>query len=89
MNKIINSKLAAWCALVLIVLVIILTFRVREEWWQFIDIFFAFMMIFTHLFSLYLKRLIGRAAATLDRCALIFGICFLISFIIEFIILNS
>lgn len=85
MKNLLNSRIATWCALAVIVVVIILTFHMRVQWWAFIDIFFAFMMAFSHLAALYLGKMLGRAAKTLDKCAVVFGICFIVSFIAEYI----
>lgn len=83
---ILRSKAVAWCALVVIVLVIIFTFSLRPAWWAFFDEFFAFMMIFCQLVALYIMKFNGFAAKKLQICAAVFGILTLLAIIAEFII---
>lgn len=83
--KMLSSKAAAWVALLLIVVLIAFTFTLRTVWWSFIDIFFAFMMAFSHLVAVNIKRLSPAASRKLELAAAIFGCLFLIAFIGEFI----
>lgn len=87
MNKILESKLCAWGAFVIVFLVIVLTFGMRREiaWWAFIDIFFAFMMVFCHLTAIIIKKLNGRASAKLELAAAVCGILTVLSGIGEYI----
>ncbi len=80
-----KSKFWAWCAFVLIIAVMILTFALRPVWWCFADIFFAFMMVFCHLMAVYLTRYNRYASARLDMVAIICGILTVIALIAEFI----
>lgn len=86
MNKLLKSKVVTIIALLLIIILLILTFSLRPEWWCFIDIFCAFMMVFTHLLALMLYKMSPLACKKLDVIALIFGICFVISFIVEYLL---
>lgn len=74
MSKLLKSKVLAWCAFTLIILVFALTFRMREVWWAFFDIFFAFMMAFCHLAATYIGSLLPPAGRKLDIFAVVFGI---------------
>lgn len=88
MKKILQSKIAALFLLALIVAAIILTFRVRSEWWMFIDLFFAFMMAFNHLMALTLGKFSVKAAKMLDTIALVCGILFVIAIIVLFFLME-
>lgn len=81
-----KSKLFAWLAFVLVVVIIGLTFRLRPVWWAFSDIFFAFMMVFCHLMAVYIARLNSYASRKLDVCALVFGILTAVALIVEFVL---
>ncbi len=88
MKKLLKSKIAAWGVLLLIILMIIATFSLRNEWWAFFDVFFLFMMAFTHLLALNLTRMSPAAGKKLDIITLFFAICGILSFIIEWILFN-
>lgn len=83
--KALSSKPAAWAAILLIAIVIAITFKLRTQWWCFIDIFFAFMMAFCHLTSLYLKRISVQASRQLEATAAVFGALFVAALIGEFV----
>lgn len=84
--KLIESKIAAWVALVMVVVLTCVTFPMfREYWWSFSVEFFAFMMVFSQLASLYLGRISPVAGKQLRMCALVFGILALLAFIAVFI----
>lgn len=86
MNKIINSVAVAIMLVVLVVVMIVISFPFRTEWWSFADIFFVFMMAFTHLMALTLRKMSERASRILDRIAIVCGMLFVIAFIVEFIL---
>lgn len=88
MSKILESKAWAGVLLVIIILIICFTFKMRTEWWCFIDVFFAFLMAFMHLMALMLRRMSVIAARKLDKIALICLIMMILSLITEFIILR-
>lgn len=85
MTNLLKSKTAAWFALILIFLVMIFTFGMREVWWAFIDEFFAFMMIFCQLVALYIEKFNSRATHKLQICAAVFGVLMILAFIGEYI----
>lgn len=85
MGKLTRSRLVAWAALAVVVTVICLTFSMRGEWWCFIDIFFAFMMVFCHLLALYLGKMSPVACRKLDFLALVFGILTVLAIVGEYI----
>lgn len=86
MNKLLKSKLATVILLALIVLLIVFTFRLRTAWWMFCDIFFLFMMAFSHMMALSVQKISIPSAKKLDSAAMIFGILFVVALIAEFII---
>ncbi len=85
MSKILKSKIAALLLLLLIVVLIILTFKLRFAWWACFDMFFAFMMAFAHLASLFLEKFNPYASKTLDGIALWCGILTIVALIGEYI----
>lgn len=85
MNKLIQSRTAAWSALVLVITLIIVTFGIRSAWWSFFDLFFIFMMAFSHLAALYLRRFSASASATLERIAMVCGVLTVVAFIAEYL----
>jgi hypothetical protein len=85
MANLLKSKTAAWCAFILILLVMIFTFGMREAWWTFIDVFFAFMMVFSQLMALYIEKLDVRACRKLQMCAAVFGVLTILALIGEYI----
>ncbi len=85
MNKLRKSKIVAWIALAFILFVLVLSFNMRQAWWTFIDIFFAFMMVFSHLVALYIDKFNSYSSRQLDKVAFICGILMLVAFIGEYI----
>ena len=85
MKNLLKSKLAAWLALLVVVIIIIITFGIRPAWWAFIDEFFAFMMVFSQLAAVYIYKFNNYAGKRLQVFAAIFGILMLLSFIGEYI----
>ena len=85
-NSLVNSRIAAWIALIVIIAIIIVTFRMRPVWWMFFDEFFAFMMIFCQIVALYLGKFNLIVKRKLKVCAAVFGILAIISLISEFVI---
>lgn len=84
-----KSKVLAWIALVLVVLLIGFTFSMRPVWWAFADLFFAFMMVFSHLLAIYLGKINTYIGRRLDFFALIFGILTIIAFVVEYFLLQN
>lgn len=85
MKNPLESKFVAWIAFAIVVLVIITTFQYRGQWWSFIDLFFAFMMVFCQLASLYIRRFNPYAGKRLQSIAGICLILMVLAFIGEFI----
>ncbi|MDE6523015.1 MAG: hypothetical protein K2L17_09375 [Muribaculaceae bacterium] len=79
--------LLALLALIVTIVYIVLTFRIRKElgWWAFIDCFALFMTVFTWLMSILIGKMIPHSGMLLAKIALIFGILFIISLIGEYI----
>jgi len=87
--KLLKSKAVAWCAMLLVIVVIVLTFPARSEWWLFFDIFFAFMMVFCHLAALYLEKLVGHVARKLETCVFVFAVLTVLSLIVELLLMST
>lgn len=85
MKKVLNSRLAAIAALIIVIAVLIATFSIRTEWWCFIDIFFAFMMTFCHLLAIMIEKMSKAASTKMELIALIFGILTILAIIGEYI----
>ena len=83
-----KSKTAAWIAMAIVIVLIAITFKYRTEWWCFTDIFFAFMFVFCHLLALNIVKLSPIASRKLDMASLVFGILAVVSFIVEYILIN-
>ena len=85
MKNPLQSTFVAWIALAIVVIVIITTFQYRQAWWSFIDLFFAFMMVFCQLAGLYISRFNSYAGKTLQSIAAICLILMVLAFIGEYI----
>ena len=85
MSKILNSKSVAWGVFLIVLILMVCTFKLRVEWWMFFDIFFAFMMIFCHVIALVIEKYNKFATAKLERIAVVMGILTVFSFIGEWI----
>lgn len=83
--KILESKGAAVGGVALVVIVIVLTFGLRPAWWTFIDLFFLFMMAFSHMAAVFLGGYNRRAGKKLDSVAAVFGVLWIVALIGEFI----
>ena len=86
MRNPLQSKLVAWIALAIVVAVIVTTYQYRQAWWSFIDLFFAFMMVFTQLAGLYISRFNPYAGKKLQSFAFVFLVLMILAFIAEYII---
>lgn len=88
-NFLLSSKTVGWIALILIFAAIVLSMTVpgvKKDWWEMSDIFFFFMMAFSHLASLYLNKISAQAAKTLDNYAFIFGLMGMIALVVIWIL---
>lgn len=83
MRNLLKTKAAAWGGLVLILVWLVYLAFVQMPWWNFISVFFAFMMVFCHLAALYLNNTSNAASRKLDLIALIMGILFIVAIIVE------
>lgn len=86
MGKILKSKLVAWAALLIVVVVMVLSYNPLAPWWSYSDEFFAFMMVFCQLISVYIVALSAKAVHKLQVCAAVFGILLILALIAEFFI---
>lgn len=84
--KLKESKLVAWIAMLLVVVLIVLAMLMQGPWWSMIAIFFCFIGVFSHLASLYLKRMSPPAANKLETCAFISMLLAVVGFIAEYIV---
>ena len=85
MARLLESKLVAWFALFIVIAIIVVTFRMRPAWWAFIDEFFAFMMVFCQLASLYMMKISVYGAKKMRVFAAACGILMILALIGEFI----
>lgn len=88
MAKLVESKITAWVALVLVVALIVISFLLGTPWWGFIAVFFCFLAVFSHLAALYLRRMSAAASRKLETCALVCIIIAVLGFIAEYVIYN-
>lgn len=86
MTGLVKSRITAWLALAIVIALLVLTFNMRGAWWEYIDIFFAFLMTFTHLLAVYFQKLTG-ISRQLDMTALVCGLLMIISLIVEFFLM--
>jgi hypothetical protein len=66
---------------------LVCTFPIRKYWWCFFDIFFAFMMAFSHAMSLVVQKYNPYVYKQLERFAIYSAILMIVSLIIETLIL--
>ncbi len=84
-NGLLKSKIVAWLALILIFGIIILSMvipGIKKEWWELTDVFFFFMMAFSHLAAIYLYKMSQAASRMLDKFAFLFGVLGIISLVV-------
>lgn len=83
-----QSGALSWCAMILMVIVIIIAIstRVVSSIWEYSTLFFAFMAIFCHLMAVMLVKMSARAAKKLDIFAMIFGFLAILALIVVFIL---
>lgn len=88
MAKLIESKIIAWCAMILVVALIVFSFLLHTPWWGFCAIFFLFLGVFSHMVSLYLSKINNLIGRKLETCAFVCLILAIIGFIVEYILFN-
>lgn len=83
-----KKMLLALLALIVAIIYIAITFRLRKElgWWAFIDCFALFMTVFTWLMALLIGQMIPHSGKILAKIALVFGILFILALIGEYIV---
>ena len=86
--RLLESKRVAWCAMILIValMIIAMCLRIVGSIWEYSILFFAFMAVFCHLASLILSSMSKNAARKLDVGAAVFGVLTVIDVIVIFIL---
>lgn len=85
MKNLLQSKILAWAAMTIVVIVIVATFSIRPAWWAFIDVFFAFMMVFCQLVAVYFMKMNQYVAKKLQIIAAMCGILMILSLIGEYV----
>lgn len=85
MKNLLKSKIAALAAFIVVIVIVIATFSLRVQWWCFIDIFFAFMAVFSHLAALLLGKFSPHAGKLLDKTAFWCLVLAVLSFVAEFV----
>ncbi|MDE6578308.1 MAG: hypothetical protein K2J82_12460 [Muribaculaceae bacterium] len=92
MHKLLESKAAAWCAFILVFVLVILSLTMlrswKEQWWTLLDEFFAFMMVFSQLVSVYMRKMNPVVGQKLSVMAAVFGGLMIISFFVEYFMMN-
>lgn len=73
--------------IMLILVVVVITAVYHAPWWCFIAEFFCYMAAFSHLMAILLEGRNPYAGRVLDRCSFVFGILFILSLILLFILL--
>lgn len=88
-KSLLKSKIVAWIAFIFILVFLIMSLVLpggKKEWWQLTDVFFYFMMAFSHLAAIYLYKMSPAASRTLDKCAFIFGLLGILALVVVFIL---
>lgn len=85
MSKLRESKPLAVCAMLLVVVVLVLISFMNPEWWEYIPIFFAFMMAFFHLMAVFMAR-IPNMSKLLDLWAFVFAVLMVVGIIGVYIV---
>lgn len=92
MKKLIQSRIGAWIAFFLVFAVIIISIcsltDISSQWWTLGDEFFAFMMVFLHLVSVYISKINRDAGRKLDVAAAICGVLLIVYLLIEYFLLS-
>lgn len=86
-NKLLESKILTVVALLMVIAATVIIFILKMPIWTILPCFFAFMMVFSHLASLLIKKLNPAASRTMDKCALACSILTLLAFIGVFVCL--
>lgn len=89
MTPVLRSKTVAWCGFLLVVALLLLTYSMRPVWWSYCDIFFLFMMAFSHAMAIMLCKVSEAAARKLDAVALVCGVLAIIAFFAEYFLFDA
>ena len=85
MNDLLKSKVFAWFAFAVVLIILVCTFSMRTVWWSFIDIFFMFMAAFINLVSVLIIKINPVVSKKLSRCTLVLIVLWILSLIGEWI----
>lgn len=85
MSSILKSKICAWICFAVVIAVIVFTYKMRTEWWCFIDLFFAYMMAFCHVIALTIAKYNQFASKKLEISAAVMGVLMILSLIGEIV----
>ena len=85
LKKILGNTLISVILVVLSVVYIIATFRMRTEWGMTFDMFFAFMAAFCHLMATLFTKMIPAESKRMDRIALAMFIIAVVSGVAELV----
>lgn len=88
MNKLLESKITAWFALILVIALIVVSALLHTPWWGYFAIFFLFMAVFSHIASLYLRKINRSIGTKLEVCALVSISLSVIGFLVEYVLYN-
>lgn len=83
MTRFFRSKLFAWLAFALVIVLLVLTFSIRTVWWAYIDVFFAFMASFINVVAVSVEKINPIVSKMLNKWVFTFCILFIIAFIGE------
>lgn len=88
MTKLIESKVTAWVAMVLVVAMVVISVLLHTPWYGLIAEFFCFLGVFSHLASLYLRRMSAAAGRKLETSAMVCMVLAVIGFVAEYFIFH-
>lgn len=87
--KLLESKLLAYCSLLIVVTMIVVAMLLHTPWWGFIAIFFLFLALFSHLAALYIKKISIYSSQLLDKIAFWLLILSVVGLVAVYIISNA
>ncbi|MDE6225884.1 MAG: hypothetical protein K2M63_00025 [Muribaculaceae bacterium] len=92
MKKLIQSRVTAWIAFLLVIAVVIISVctlkDIHTQWYTLGDEFFAFMMVFLHLVSVYISGMNREASGKLEVAAAVCGLLMIIYLLVEYFIMS-
>jgi hypothetical protein len=71
----------------MVMVLLVATYSMRPNWWNFLDIFFLFMMAFSHAISLMISRFNKFAGQRLEIIAAGMAVLGVIALIVNFAVL--